>query len=102
MSHPERCRGCRGAGYVPGPKITETVNGRPHHYATVKPCEHDHWNDDTAWDEHRDKPLAETDLRATAARDEGIARGRHDLWVLSGGQLGQQHPNDPARQQQEF
>ena len=95
-AHPDRCRGCRGTGRQPGPPIVETVQGRPHRYTTVKRCEHDWYRDDPGYDAHTDEPLAADSTKATTAADTGYELGQHDLWVMSGGQLGKQHPN--ARQ----
>lgn len=91
--HPDKCRACRGSGYRAGSPITETVQGRPHVYTTVKPCDHDWYHDDHGYDPHLDDPLDRHDPRAVAMYEHGYELGQHDLWVLSGGVLGQEHPN---------
>jgi hypothetical protein len=86
--HPTKCRKCRGAGYKPGPPITETNNGAPHRYSTVAECDHDWWNDEDGYDPYTDELLARDHPRAAAAYTEGLAQGRRDLWELSNGKQG--------------
>jgi hypothetical protein len=98
MSHPDHCRGCRGASYRPGPPIIGHAYGRPHTYVTVKPCEHPHWQEDPDWREF----LARDNPKAVDAQQRGHVIGRHELWLLSGGQLGAQHPNHQPAPTEEF
>lgn len=48
--HPSRCAGCDGSGYQDGPPLWQTVEGKPHRYSTVKPCEYRWFDDDMGWD----------------------------------------------------
>jgi hypothetical protein len=45
-AHPPHCRRCDGCGYIDGPPIWETIDGRPHAYTTVTECRHPWWDDD--------------------------------------------------------
>lgn len=96
MTHPEHCRGCRGSGYRPGPPIVSTMQGRRHVHTTVTPCEHHFWDDDP--DSPLHAPVATTSPIAKAEHAAGYERGQHDLWHLSGGQLG----IAPAPRSEEF
>lgn len=92
-THPAKCRGCRGSGWQPGLPIVEVVQGRRHEYTTVQRCTHDWHRDDTGYDPHYDDPIAIDDPRAATASEAAYDLGQHDLWVLSGGRLGREHPN---------
>jgi hypothetical protein len=78
-SHPARCKGCRGSGWADGPPIVEVIDGQQHVYATVEPCEHDWWHDDTSWDPYYDEPLDRGHPRAQAAFARGYAEGIAEL-----------------------
>jgi hypothetical protein len=80
-THPARCIGCAGSGWQDAPPLYETVNGLPHPYTTVKPCEHDFWNDDNGWTQ-ADEPIPQDHPRAQAAFQRGYQQGIADIDAL--------------------
>lgn len=84
--HPPSCQVCDGTGWQPGQPVVETVNGKPHEYPTLEPCQH-RWSNDEHGYRHV-QALAAGTPRALAAFARGHTDGQHDLWELSHGQLG--------------